>query len=471
VVHWLKQPGDPIARGEAIAEIETDKATVDLESFEEGYFLGGIVELGQTVPVGTVIGYLGAQGEQLPAGAPSAGAAQVHTPAPPTMTEEQPAPARPGAATMPVQQDGGAAQPQGQPLSTRTGAQPASAAPALPAPVDTANGRRTAQTETRPAGGRVRASPVAKSIAQELGIDLARVRGSGPEGRIMRRDVEEFARAQQAAPAPAPVFTPASVPAPAPQSVPEPVPAAPAAREAPAGPPAPTGVVAGGSVQPLTKMRQAIARRMAAAKREMPHYYLTMSVDMVEALALRKQINAALPENERISVNDLIVKACALALEKHPHFNSTFTEEGLRYFTSINIGIAVALEDGLVAPAVLNCRGKSLGAIAREARDLAERARSGHLRPAELSEGTFTVSNLGMYGVETLIAVIQPGQSAILGVGKAEARPVVRDGAIVARETMTIALAADHRATDGAQGAQFLAEIKSLLEHPLRLAL
>jgi pyruvate dehydrogenase E2 component (dihydrolipoamide acetyltransferase) len=218
-------------------------------------------------------------------------------------------------------------------------------------------------------------------------------------------------------------------------------------------------------------MRQAIARRMAVAKREIPHYYLTSNVDMVEALALRKQLNAGLADDERVSVNDLIVKACAIALEKHPHFNSTFTEEGLRRHQAINVGIAVALDDGLIAPAVLNCRGKSLGAIAREARDLAERARSGRLRPAELSDGTFTVSNLGMYGVETLIAVIQPGQSAILGVGLAEPRAVVREGEIVARDTMTIALAADHRATDGAQGARFLREIKGLLEQPLRLAL
>ena len=218
-------------------------------------------------------------------------------------------------------------------------------------------------------------------------------------------------------------------------------------------------------------MRQAIARRMAAAKREIPHYYVTMSVDMTEAVAFRRQLNAGLPEESRISINDLITKACALALEKHPHFNATLTDQGLQRHDTINIGIAVALPDGLIVPAVLNCRGKSLGAIARETHDVTERARGGRLRPAELSEGTFTVSNLGMYGVETLIAIIQPGQAAILGVGKVEPRPVVRDGQVVVREMLTIALSADHRITDGAQGAQFTAEIKDLLEHPMRLVL
>jgi pyruvate dehydrogenase E2 component (dihydrolipoamide acetyltransferase) len=218
-------------------------------------------------------------------------------------------------------------------------------------------------------------------------------------------------------------------------------------------------------------MRQAIARRMAAAKREMPHYYVTAAVDMQEAMALRKQLNAAVDEHQRISVNDLIVKACALALETYPRFNASFTDQGLQSHNSIDIGIAVALDDGLIVPAVVDCRGKSLGALARAARDVAERARSGRLRQAEIAGGTFTISNLGMYGVETLIAIIQPGQAAILGVGKVEPRAVVRDGEVVARETMTIALSADHRVTDGAEGARFIAEVKALLENPVRLVL
>jgi pyruvate dehydrogenase E2 component (dihydrolipoamide acetyltransferase) len=520
VVRWLKQPGDHIARGESIAEIETDKATVDLESFEEGYFLGSAVELGKTVPVGMVIGYLGAQGEQAPAGMGGTDAATASAPDASASAERQ--------AAAPTQDGGqGAAQPEGQPAGHATEAEPARpaaassprAAPGAPER-DTANGYRgaAASPQSVPEGGRLRVSPVARSIAAELGIDLSGIRGSGPEGRIMRRDVEEFARTQtgEAAAAPAQPAVRAELPAATPEAV-SPVAEAPAAARpeakapvaaATALPPPSAAPVApaaaAGGIEPLSKMRQAIARRMAAAKREMPHYYVTASVDMVEALALRKQINASLsggpggetpvvggpvagssggpalparrdnaPNSEelRISINDLIVKACAIALERHPHFNATFTDEGMRRNPAINIGIAVALEDGLVAPAVLNCQGKSLGAIAREARDVAERARTGHLRQAELSDGTFTVSNLGMYGVETLIAIIQPGQAAILGVGKVEQRPVVRDGEIVARDTMTIALSADHRATDGAQGARFLAEIKTLLEQPIRLAL
>ena len=225
------------------------------------------------------------------------------------------------------------------------------------------------------------------------------------------------------------------------------------------------------AVEPLTRMRQAIARRMATAKREIPHYYVAVSVDMTEALRMRRELNAQLPEGDHIPISPMILKACAIALEHHPHFNATFNDQGITVHHDINIGLAVALEDGLVVPAILNCRGKSLGALAREARDVAERARNGRLRPAELNDGTFTVSNLGMYGVETLIAIIQPGQAAILGVGNVEERPVVRDGQVAVRNMMTIALSADHRVTDGAQGAQFTALVKDLLEHPTRLVL
>jgi pyruvate dehydrogenase E2 component (dihydrolipoamide acetyltransferase) len=222
---------------------------------------------------------------------------------------------------------------------------------------------------------------------------------------------------------------------------------------------------------PLTRMRQAIARRMATAKREIPHYYVAVSVDMTDALKLRQELNAGLEGNGRVSVSHLILKACALALEKEPRFNATLTEQGNAIHNEINIGLAVALEDGLVVPAILDCRGKSLGALARASRDVAERARGGTLRPAELNDGTFTISNLGMYNVETLIAVIQPGQSAILGVGLVEERPVVREGQVVVRQMMTVALSADHRVTDGAMGAQFVAEMKRLLEQPTRLIL
>jgi pyruvate dehydrogenase E2 component (dihydrolipoamide acetyltransferase) len=239
----------------------------------------------------------------------------------------------------------------------------------------------------------------------------------------------------------------------------------------PQRPPAPGPEDSEDEVEPLTRMRQAIARRMATAKREMPHYYVAVSVDMTAALAMRRDLNAQLATADHIPISPMILKACALALEHQPHFNATFTDHGITVHHEINLGLAVALDDGLVVPAILHCRGKSLGALAREARDVAVRARDGRLRPAELNDGTFTVSNLGMYGVETLVAIIQPGQAAILGVGLVEERAVVRDGQVVPRSMMTIALSADHRVTDGAQGAQFIAEIKQLLENSAQLVL
>jgi pyruvate dehydrogenase E2 component (dihydrolipoamide acetyltransferase) len=502
LIRWLKKPGEYVKRGDIVAEIETDKATVDLESFEEGYFLGGVIPEGTKVPVGTVIGYLGAQGEPLPGASPAAAPAAREAETPAEAPPPSPAAARPAAEAAPVEAAAQAPpapalttgpsepspRPSGTPLphageglGVRAGegppaAPPERAAPAPPPPpaarepVIPADGRAAARTPTMtppPPGARLRVSPVARSIAEELGIDLRQVRGSGPEGRIMRRDVEEYARAHgllREAPAAVPPPPGPPPPPPPPAEAPAPARAVPAAAAPAPAPPPP-------AVEPLSRMRQAIARRMAAAKREMPHYYVTMSVDMTAAQTFRRQLNAALPEEAQLTVTDLILKACALALERHPRFNWAYTDEGLRRRDAINIGIAVALEDGLVAPAVLNCQGKSLGALAREAHDLVQRARGGRLRPAELSEGTFTISNLGMYGVETLIAIIQPDQSAILGVGAVEPRPVVRDGQVVVREMMTVALSADHRVTDGAEGARFLAEIKDLLEHPERLVL
>jgi pyruvate dehydrogenase E2 component (dihydrolipoamide acetyltransferase) len=210
---------------------------------------------------------------------------------------------------------------------------------------------------------------------------------------------------------------------------------------------------------------------MAQSKREAPHYYVTAEIDMTEAMAFRAQLNQAAPDGLRVSVNDLIVKACAETLKRHPSFNAAYSDDGLQLHERINICIAVALPEGLIAPALIDVAAKSLGQIAIEARDLAERARSGAMRPAELSDGTFTISNLGMFGIETLIPIIQPPQAAILGVGAVQDKPAVRDGQIVIRKLMMVALAADHRVTDGAQGGEFLRDLKDLLEHPLRLAL
>lgn len=218
-------------------------------------------------------------------------------------------------------------------------------------------------------------------------------------------------------------------------------------------------------------MRQAIARRMSQSKREAPHYYVTAEVDMTEAMAFRTSLNEAGSDAVHVTINDLIVKACAEVLLRYPHFNAAYTDAGLRLNDTINICIAIALPDGLIAPALLDVGIKSLGAIARESHDLGERAKNGGLRAPELNDGTFTVSNLGMYGIEMLIPIIQPPQAAILGVGAVQDKPAVRDGQIVIRKLMTVALAADHRVTDGAQGGEFLRELKRTLEHPVALAL
>ncbi|MGD9890490.1 MAG: dihydrolipoamide acetyltransferase family protein [Dehalococcoidia bacterium] len=494
VLKWLKQPGDTVNKGDIIAEIETDKATVELDSFESGTFLKAIIDEGTTVPVGQVIAYLGLAGEAAPEGPagpgtraiPSGPAARemsqaarsaIQQSAPPALAvnerigeaERTAGDARSGDTLEPARTVNAAdtvdpARPAGE------GGDEAMAATA---PAQTAVGPRDS---LRRNGSRVRASPVARSMAEELGVDLGLITGTGPEGRITRRDVEDFARNRAAyqvqgveartpvAPEPAPPRRPVAA------QVQRPAPGAGPAVIAPS-PPAPGLDVSEDEVEPLTRMRQAIARRMATAKREIPHYYVAVSVDMTEALRMRRDLNAQLAEADHIPISPMILKACALALEHQPHFNATFTDQGITVHHAINLGLAVALDDGLVVPAILGCRGTSLGALARAARDVAVRARAGRLRPAELNDGTFTVSNLGMYGVETLVAIIQPGQAAILGVGNVEERAVVREGQVVARSMMTVALSADHRVTDGAQGAQFLAEIKTLLEHPAQLVL
>ena len=545
VLSWSVQPGEFVKRGQVIGEIETDKANVDFECFEEGYFLGSVVPLDTTVKVGDVVAYLGAQNEALPAdgaapsAAPTAAAGsasataqqtpeQMSPPAPATPpvapapplppqagpplppVAASPAPAAPAAAGAGGELGGNGAGPAPTRFTAPEGGAPAAAPPgggsaAVPSPgvgvtvpVTAPSGDGVTATlprgpVLRPDGLRLRVSPVARGLAAQLGIDLAALRGSGPDGRIMRRDVEVAARDRSATtitaapPLVVPTAEPGAAAPVAPASTPTtaavpPMPAAPAtgAAAVPATPKVAAAAVESAAVQPaaatseapaLSRMRALIARRMTAAKQQIPHYYVTMSVDMEAALALRKQLNAALSDQDRISVNDLIVKACALAIERYPRFNWSFVDEGLRANSAINIGVAVAVDDGLIVPVVLDCAGRSLGTLARRTHDVVQRARDGRLRPAELTDGTFTISNLGMFGVETLIAIIQPGQSAILGVGKVEARPAVHDGQVVPREMMTLALSADHRVSNGAEGAQFLAEIKRLLEAPLHLAL
>ena len=297
--------------------------------------------------------------------------------------------------------------------------------------------------------GTLRISPVARRIAVDAGLDVRGLEGTGPDGRILRRDVEGAIAGRKRTAEQARPRTPAAEPA-----------ARPASGSAPQG-----------KSEPLSRLRQAIARRMTQSKQTQPHYYLTLDVDMTEAMRFRDQLNESAGETQRVSVNDLLIKACATALERHPKFNAEFAENGLKMHERINVDIGIALDEGLIAPAILDCGSKSLGRIAQESKDLIARAKSGGLTAAEYGEGTFTITNLGAYGVETLIGIINPPQAAILGVGSVMDQPVARDGQIVIRKMMKLALSADHRVTDGAEGAGFIKEIQGLLENPVRLAL
>lgn len=416
VLRWLKHEGEPVERGEIIAEIETDKANVEIEAFDGGLFRKALAQEGDVVQVGGVIAIIAAAEDDISKYVNGAVA-----PAP-TAKAAAPAPA-PGTT------------------------------PAAPAP----SGSVTLVAAPTPApardGGRLRVSPVARRIADERGVDLRQVRGTGPDGRIVKRDVEGF--------------TPGAAPAPAAAAAPAATAAAPPRPTAPA----PGRVAEAPQLLAMSKMRQTIARRMAASKREAPHYYLLVDVDMTAARAFRAQANEALSEDERVSINDLIVKACALALRRHPRFNVTAEGDAFIQHDEQHVCIAIALEEGLIAPAVLDAGRKTLAQIARETKDLVARSKGGTLRPEEIAAGTFSITNLGAYGIETLIGIIQPPQTAILGVGSVTKQAVVRDGAVVAGDVMKLALSADHRVTDGALGAQFLGEIKRLLEQPLLLVL
>jgi pyruvate dehydrogenase E2 component (dihydrolipoamide acetyltransferase) len=429
LLKWLKSPGDEVAEGDPIAEIETDKVTLEIEASEDGYLTNTLVEEGATVPIGTPVATIGSQDEvgKAPAAAAPAPAAA-----------EAPAPSAPEAATATAEP----AEPTASAPAPTYGAQPAAvaeraeAAPAAPERAD---------------GERMRASPLVKRLAEEHGIDLSQVAGSGPGGRIIKADIADYVSGKKQAP------QAAAAPAAAPQA---PAQAAPA--QAPAQ----------GTPVEMSRMKQRTGERMAESKREIPHYYVTTTVEMSAAMAFREQVNASLDESgTRVSVNDLVIKAAALALVDHPNVNRSYVNGQLIQPDSIDINMAVAVDGGLIAPFVPNADQKSLGAIARMTRDLGRRAREGGLKLEEFQGGTFTISNLGMFDVDEFIAVINPPQAAILAVASVRETPVVKDGRIVVGKTMPITLSADHRALDGAEVAVFLQSVKRYLENPMLLAL
>jgi len=433
VIKWLKKEGDPVKGGDLLVEVETDKANVEIEAFGAGILRKIVVGEGGTVPVGEMIGVIADPTEDIS----SMAAAKPATPAP----AAKPAPA-PAAASGPVP-----AMESYQSVPATTAVVPlAPAAAAAQAP---------AVAASAPGGDRVKASPLARKIAGQTGVDLQLIQGTGPGGRIIRRDVE----AAQAAPRPAAVPTGTPQPAGAPR--PTAVPARPQF-VIPARPEAEFEDVA------MSPMRAAIAKRMPMSKAPVPHFYVTSEVAMDEAWALREQLNA-LDGQPKISVTDMVIKAVALALIKNPGINAQLNGQAIRVHHRAHIGIAVALDQGLITPVLRDCDVKPLARIAVESRDLAERARGGKLRAQEMSGATFSISNLGMYDVEEFSAIINPPEGAILAVGSVLQKPVVEDGELRVGRRMKMTISCDHRVMDGAMGARFLQDVKRLLEEPLRL--
>lgn len=416
VVRWLKNIGEPIRKGEPILEIETDKATVEVVADADGLLNQIFAQPGAEVPVGETIGEIN-------------GASNM-----PIASSTKPAPV-----------------PQ---TVTQT-------------PTDTSTKATSPTPQTR-----IEASPLAKRIAAELGIDLYAVKGSGPNGRIIKEDIEAHIATHPIAQPTQPVLTTtptrAATPALTPPSMPRPAPvvqpfAAPIAI-------APTDITYGD--KPLTKIRQVIARRMAESKGPVPQFYLTVEVDIAAGIALCNQLmEAGKTEELRVSPMHLTMKACAIGLRKFPNLNASFGGDKITLHERINIGVAVAVEGGLMTPVVPDCDQKSVAQLAREVLAAAQRARTGKLAPSDLTPGTFSVSNLGMFDIENFVAIINPPEAAILAIGTAKEIPIVEQGQIKIGTRMKLTLSADHRVTDGAEAARFLQEVKRLLQTPMSLFL
>ena len=428
LAQWLKAEGDVVAAGDVLAEIETDKATMEVEAVDEGV-LAKIVVPGGTegVAVNAVIAVLADEGEDaagvdvdalstMPSPAPIAAPSAAPSAAPASASEATPAPAP---------------------------APPAPVAAPTPAPIPLPTPAPTPAPATR-----VFASPLARRLAGDAGIDLTAVAGSGPRGRIVKKDVEA---AIAAGPVPAAV-------APAIAGGPTPAPAG----DLPGMP--------GYDAIPHSMMRKTIARRLTESKQTAPHFYLTVDCRIDELLDLRKKLNAN-ANDYKLSVNDLIIRAAALALKEVPEANASWFEDAVRMWHTVDISVAVAIEGGLITPIIRGAEGKGLKAISSEMKDLAERARIGKLAPEEYQGGTFSISNLGMFGIKEFSAVINPPQGAILAVGAGEPRPVVVDGALAVGTVMTCTLSVDHRVVDGAVGAAFVQVFKGLIEEPLKMLL
>lgn len=415
ISRWLKKEGDKVSMGEPLAEIDTDKATMEMQALANGVLRKILIDEGQAAPLGQTIAVIGEPNEDISSFLSEAPAAtpKEEKKEEPVQEQEKPAP-----------------QPQPQ-AATATAAQPAR--------VD--NGQPPA---TAAGSGRMVVSPLAARMAAEAGIDLRSLQGSGPGGRIVKRDIEAALSQPKAAPAP--------------QAYPR--------------------AVEPGQFQqfgaspyhdePASEIRKVIAKRLVTSLGPVPHFFLTTEIEMDRAAEMRKGINALDPEL-KLSINDIIIKVAAAALIQHPAVNASFQDKFVRYYQHADVGVAVAIEDGLITPVIRAADQKSLSEIAAEVRELAERARSRRLKPEEYTGATFSVSNLGMFGIDEFTAVINPPEGAILAVGAMTPKPVVRDNEIVVRQIMRVTMSCDHRVIDGATGAKFLQTFKKILENPLYL--
>jgi pyruvate dehydrogenase E2 component (dihydrolipoamide acetyltransferase) len=423
---WLKKEGDKVSMGEPLAEIDTDKATMEMQALANGVLRKIIIKEGESAPLGQLIAVIGEPDEDI--SAMLQGVATSEKPAQPEpKPQDVPAAATPTAAPSPA---------------TQTAPEPGKSS----APAAGGNGASPAPTAT--SSERLIVSPLAARMAAEAGVDLRSLTGSGPGGRIVKRDIEAAMSKGQAPAIAAAPATGAVVKFPARQ----------------------TGTTEASPYvdEPISEMRRIIAKRLVTSLGPIPHFFLTTEIEMDRAAEMRRNINELDPEL-KLSINDIIIKVAAAALVAHPQVNASFQDKTVRYYERADIGVAVAIEDGLITPVVRSADQKSLSQISQEVRDLAERARKRKLRPEEYTGASFSISNLGMFGIDEFTAVINPPEGAILAVGAMTAKPVVRDGEIVVRQIMRVTMSCDHRVIDGATGAKFLQTFKKILENPLYL--
>jgi pyruvate dehydrogenase E2 component (dihydrolipoamide acetyltransferase) len=427
ISRWLKKEGDKVSMGEPLAEIDTDKATMEMQALANGVLRKILINEGQSAPLGQTIAVIGEPDEDIASLVSEAPAAPPKQEQPKQEQAQEQGQEKPAPAPQPQARAAAAGaqpQPQGQQTSSRGDGRP--------------------QQGAASDSGRVIVSPLAARMAAEAGIDLRSLQGSGPGGRIIKKDIEDAMGQPKAAPAPQ---------------------AYPRAVEADRFPRA---AASGYRDEPASEIRKTIAKRLVTSLGPVPHFFLTTEIEMDRAAEMRKGINALDPEL-KISINDIVIKVVAAALMQHPQVNASFQEKFVRYYERADIGVAVAIEDGLITPVVRSADQKSLSEIAAEVRELAERARSRKLKPEEYTGASFSVSNLGMFGIDEFTAVINPPEGAILAVGAMSAKPVVRENEIVIRQMMRVTMSCDHRVIDGATGAKFLQTFKKILENPLYL--